>query len=156
VLATYEVDRERGEIYPDQPVRVNVTLRTKRLGKIVLNLQVSIVGHSPPFQLSIEATSTGPEVEVDLKELDFGKVEVLKDWTRTIRLTNKSLIDADFRAFTKDKSSIFKPLQKSGILEANKVLEIQVVCTADDVKKFLDTLYFNIKEGWDVDVQLRA
>lgn len=64
------------------------------------------------------ANSIGPIVEVGngIKELDFGPVKVLQDYKKTITITNKSKIEADFHTFTKNKISIFKPIPKHGIL----------------------------------------
>ena len=47
-------------------------------------------------------------MEVDKEEIDFGNVEVLKDRYEQIRIKNKSQIDAEYTAFTKNKESIWK------------------------------------------------
>lgn len=59
------------------------------------------------------ANSIGPIVEVGngaIKEIDFGTLDVLKDYSQKIMIKNKSRIEADFHAFTKDKKSPFKPI----------------------------------------------
>ena len=35
-------------------------------------------------------------------------------------------------------------------------MDIEVVCDPDEANKFVDTLHFVIREGMDVDVQLKA
>ena len=157
VLAVYTTDRERGTIEARSILKLNITLETFKLGEINLPLAIHIVGNDgPPQVINIVATSRGPIVDVTEKELDFGNIEVLKDWTKTIRVMNRSLIKADFTIFTKSKNSIFRPLHKNGILEPSTAMDIQVVCTPDDNVKFSDTLHFVIKEGFDIDVPLRA
>jgi hypothetical protein len=42
--------------------------------------------------LTITADSRGPTVEADQVEIDWGNVAVLRDITRTLKITNKSKI----------------------------------------------------------------
>lgn len=60
--------------------------------------------------IKVKANSIGPIVELSRKEIDFGEVQVLNKYVEKIVLTNKSVIKADFFAFTKNKTSIFKPI----------------------------------------------
>ena len=60
--------------------------------------------------IKVRANSIGPIVELSRKEIIFGDVAVLEKHVETITLTNKSAINADFFAFTKSKSSVFKPV----------------------------------------------
>ena len=157
VLAQYSTDYETGEIPPGQPKRINIILITNRLGKVILPLSILIIGNSSlPYVVNIIANSMGPIVEITDREIDFGNIEVLKDWTRTTRILNKSLIPAQFHVFTKNRVSIFRPLQKQGLLGPEESMDIQIVCTADDANKFTDILHFVIKEGDDVDIVLKA
>lgn len=100
------------------------------------------------------ANSIGPIVEVTEKELDFGTVNVLKDTIKKITIKNKSQIEADFHVFTKKKpkETVFKPIQKHGLLKPEESMDIEVVCNPDEANKFQDTLHFVIREGVDVDV----
>ena len=157
MLATYTTDRDGGEIEPDDNVTINVALITKKLGPIVLPLSIEVVGNTNvPQVVNILAQSKGPEVEVSEREIDFDKVEVLRDWTKSLIISNKSPIKADFHIFTKNKNSIFKPLIKQGELSQEESLSIPIVCNADDAQKFVDTLHIVIKEGVDKDIVLRA
>lgn len=87
---------------------------TKKLGEITLPLAINIVGNqnNNPHTINIMANSIGPIVEVAVKELDFGNVTVLKDYILKINIKNKSMIEADFHAFTKKKpkETVFKPI----------------------------------------------
>ena len=156
MLATYTTDRDGGEIGPEDDVTIAVTLTTKKLGPIVLPLSVEVVGAPQPLLVNILAFSKGPEVELSEKELDFGNVDVLRDWTKSLVISNKSPINADFHIFTKNKNSIFKPLIKHGELAQEESLTIPIVCNADDKQKFNDTLHIVIKDGVDKEVALRA
>lgn len=124
VLAKYEVEPQTGIIEPGNTTTIQVKLFTNKLGDITLPLgvmihflfnqiltvytsQIVIVGsnNNLPHLVNIVASSIGPIVDVggSLKELDFGQVDVLKDYSQKITITNRSKIEADFRAFTKNK-----------------------------------------------------
>ena len=112
MLSKYTVDPESGIIEKNSAVTISVCLTTRKLGDITLPLSINIVGSNNglPHVINIVASSIGPIVEVGTKDLDFGAVEDLKDYSEKIRITNKSKIEADFHAFTKNKVSIFKPI----------------------------------------------
>jgi hypothetical protein len=65
------------------------------------------------------ASSIGPIVEVTETELDFGTVAVLKDTIKKVTIKNTGSIEADFHVFTKKKpkETVFKPIQKHGLLK---------------------------------------
>lgn len=48
----------------------------------------------------------------DKEELDYQNVEVLKDYTEKLMIKNKSEIPAEYTAFTKQKESIWKVVQR--------------------------------------------
>jgi len=112
VLAKYTVDPESGIIEKNSAVNISVCLTTKKLGDINLPLSINIVGSNNglPHVITIIASSIGPIVEVEKKKIEFGKVDVLKDYSEKIKITNKSKIEADFHVFTKNRVSIFKPI----------------------------------------------
>ena len=95
------------------------------------NLIVKLDGHHINTMIVIVANSIGPIVSVDKNELDYGSVDVLRDYIQKIRIQNKSQIDAEYTAFTKNKESIWKVIQRHGILKPEEDKLIEVVCTAD-------------------------
>lgn len=158
ILAEYSVDKPTGIIGPDGVEIISVTLITKKLREITLPLQINIVGNTTgnPHTINIIANSIGPNVEIDVKELDFGMLDVLKPESKKFFIRNTSSIEADFHAFTRNKQSIFKPIQKHHVLKPKESLEIEVFCTADNAAIFTDTLHFVIKDGVNKDVLLKA
>jgi hypothetical protein len=54
-------------------------LITKKLGEITLPISINIVGNQSgnPHTINITANSIGPIVELAVKEIDFGNVNVL-------------------------------------------------------------------------------
>jgi hydrocephalus-inducing protein len=94
------------------------------LGEITLPLNINIIGtnNNQPNLLNICANSDGPKVVVTPEELDFGQVEVLKDYFLKVTVVNNSKIKAEFHAFTRQKVSIFKPKVKHAFLEPGEKL----------------------------------
>lgn len=68
--------------------------------------------------------------------MDYESVDVLRDFTKKLKITNKSKIPAEYTAFTKQKESIWKVIQRHGVLKPDDEREIEVVCNADEVQKF--------------------
>jgi hydrocephalus-inducing protein len=133
-----------------------VSLRTEILGVIRVPLDIKLEGVPVPVRLQLLANSIGPIVAVDREDIDYGNVEVLKDYTEKIRIKNKSQIDAEFTAFTKNKESIWKVVQRHGILKPDEEKVVDVVCNADEVQKFQDKLHIIINNGVDLEVNLQA
>lgn len=87
---------------------INITLKTEILNGIRIPLYIKVEGYHIPFMVTILATSIGPIVSVNKSELDYGNVDVLKDYTEKIVIRNESKIPAEYTAFTKSKESIWK------------------------------------------------
>ena len=156
-LGSIITDLDKGQIKPGSSVTINMTLTTMCIKTFEMDFVIEIVSDTNiQHFIKVKADSIGPIVELSKKTIDFGDVEVLNKYIQKITLTNRSVIDADFFAFTKSKNSIFRPVQKHYILKPNQSFDVEIVCYADDQQKFKDTLYFVIKEGVDKEVQLFA
>ena len=117
-LGKISTDLDRGQILPHSTVKLNVSLITQCLKSFKMSLIIEIVSdNNTQEEITLKANSIGPIVEISHKEIDFGDVEVLRKHVEKINITNKSVIDADFYAFTKNEKSIFKPVQKHYILK---------------------------------------
>jgi hydrocephalus-inducing protein len=115
-IAVYTADKENGIIEPKSSQIVTISLRTEILSTVRIPLYIKVEGHHLPFMLTVLATSTGPLVEADTEELDWGAVEVLTDCPKRLTIKNKSRIPAEYTAFTKQKESIWKVIQRHGVL----------------------------------------
>lgn len=155
-VGLFEPDIWSGIIEPRQKMIINVSLRTEILGVIRVPLDIKLEGVPVPVRLQLLANSIGPIVAVDREDIDYGSVDVLKDYTEKIRIKNKSQIDAEFTAFTKNKESIWKVVQRHGILKPDEEKVVDVVCNADEVQKFQDKLHIIINNGVDLEVNLTA
>lgn len=157
IWGIYKPDREEGYIEPKQSTFVEITIIPQKAGPLRIPMYIRVLGDSSqPNMITLLANCTGPIVEVLTPELDFGKVQVLNDYPMTISLHNKSDIEAEYTAFTKNRSSVFRVPDKKGLLQPEEVREIKVLCNADECIPFLDVLHIIIKEGEDREVQLKA
>ena len=155
-IAVYTPDKEGGIIPPNSTQIVNISLRTEILSNIRIPLFVKIEGHQVPPMLTILAQSTGPTVDADQDVLDYEDIDVLKDVTKKLKIKNNSRIPAEYTAFTKAKESVWKIIQRHGVLQPDDEREIEVVCNCDEVQKFTDTLHIIINNGVDLEVALKA
>lgn len=135
---------------------VNITLKTEILSNIRIPLYVKVEGYHIPFMVTVLATSIGPIVSVNKTELEYGNVEVLRDYVEKLVIKNESKIPAEYTAFTKNKESVWKVIQRHGVLNPDEEKELEVVCNADEVQKFQDTLHIIVNNGVDLEVALRA
>lgn len=111
-------DLDKGQIPPESTVKLSVSLTTCCLKNFVIDLIIEIVSDvNEQYLIKIKGNSIGPIVELSQKEIDFGDCKVLEKHTRKVTILNKSIIEADFYAFTKNKSSIFKPVQRHYVLK---------------------------------------
>jgi hydrocephalus-inducing protein len=135
-IGTYEADIMSGVIEPHSTCTVTLKLRTEILNNIRICVYIKLEGHAMPVLLNIMAESIGPIVKVDRNDIDYGNVSVLKDYTERINIKNESKIPAEYTAFTKLKESVWKVVQRHGILQPDENKVIEVVCNADEVQKF--------------------
>ena len=151
-----KLSNEKGIIPPKSTIKLEITLRTEMITQNVrIPMTIKVEG-LPPFMLNVLANSTGPKVNYDHNDLDFGSVEVLHDVIKPLKITNVSKIPAEYTAFTKNKVSIWKVIQRHGILQPDESKVLDVVCNADECQKFTDTLHIIINNGVDLEVGLKA
>lgn len=122
-----------GVIEPHSTQIVNVKLQSEILGAVRNNFVVKIDGHNIPVMMLILATSGGPDVKLDKQELDFNQVTVLQDKRESFKISNVGQIDAEYTAFTKNKDSIWKVIERYGVIKAKEEKTITVSCIADEV-----------------------
>jgi len=125
-----------GVIEPHSTQVVNVKLQTEILGPVRTNFVVKLDGHNIPVMMLILASSGGPDVKLDRQELDFGNVIVQDDKRMSFKITNVGQIDAEYTAFTKNKDSIWKVIERYGVIKAKEEKTITVSCIADEVQRF--------------------
>eukprot|EP00644_Phytophthora_capsici_P002092 jgi/Phyca11/21187/fgenesh1_pg.PHYCAscaffold_84_\ len=100
------------------------------------------------------STSSGPKVELDQPEINWGNCTCLVDHERVLRMTNVSLIPAVYKTFIRNARSKFQIDKKEGILMAGETLDFVLVANLDDTVVFKDQLHILITEGDNLVVPL--
>eukprot|EP00898_Chlorokybus_atmophyticus_P005824 jgi/Chlat1/6242/Chrsp44S05765 len=154
-LAVYTADPPSGQVPALGQSDVTLTLATERLGGIRLPVGVSVGGMEGVMEVILAARSTGPVLEL-AGMLDFGKVDVLKEHKRVVKVRNASLIPAEFKVFITGAESVFSVDVREGIIPPSSFLELGVSVTLDDTARFADTLNVLVIEGQDYAVTLSA
>lgn len=58
---------------------------------------------------------------------------MLQDKRESFKISNVGQIDAEYTAFTKNKDSIWKVIERYGVIKAKEEKTITVSCVADEV-----------------------
>ncbi|GMF15729.1 unnamed protein product [Phytophthora fragariaefolia] len=147
-IATYSASEFSGSVGPGERVSVEIALSCEKLGSIRLPMVVTVPGSTDlPLSVTLSATGSGPKVELDQSELNWGNCTCLVDHERILRMTNVSLISASYKTFIHNARSKFQIDRKEGVLMAGESMEFVLVANLDDTVVFKDQLHILITEG---------
>ncbi|EEY70141.1 uncharacterized protein PITG_19203 [Phytophthora infestans T30-4] len=154
-IATYSTSEFTGSVSPGERVSVEISLSCEKLGSIRLPMVITVLGSTDlPLSVTLSATGSGPKVELDQPEINWGNCSCLVDHERTLRMTNVSLIAAAYKTFVRGARSKFQIDQKEGVLMAGESLDFVLVANLDDTMVFKDQLHILITEGDNLVVPL--
>ena len=166
-LCAWDCEPASGSVDAQGSLELTFTVVAERLGLINLPATITTVGSSkPPMQLLISAHSRGPTLGFSQKpddpdsvwvpELKWGKVPVLRDESKVIYVTNKSLIPADIRAFVQDPDSAFFVDAREKTLEPGEEYALTVTVHMDQLMVHRDELNVMVIEGAPFMIPLTA
>lgn len=154
---SYHSREDSGTIAPYSRAIIPLELKIKRLGLVNFPIFVKIHGNEEqPIGIDISATGIGPNVIFSATELNWGKIQVLKDATSTLTLTNDSPIPANFNCATVSEPSSFTVEPSAGVIAPGGVVNIVVTAFLDDTLKFTDILKVSVASDGIFEVQLVA
>ncbi|KAG3249966.1 Hydrocephalus-inducing [Phytophthora idaei] len=154
-IATYSASEFSGSVSPGERVSVEISLSCEKLGSIRLPMVITVPGSTDlPLSVTLSAAGSGPKVELDQPEINWGNCSCLVDHERTLRMTNSSLIPAAYKTFIRGARSKFQIDQKEGVLMAGESLDFVLVANLDDTVVFKDQLHILITEGDNLVVPL--
>ncbi|KAG6972410.1 hypothetical protein JG687_00001491 [Phytophthora cactorum] len=154
-IATYSASEFSGSVSPGERVSVEISLSCEKLGSIRLPMVITVPGSTDlPLSVTLSAAGSGPKVELDQPEINWGNCSCLVDHERTLRMTNGSLIPAAYKTFIRGARSKFQIDQKEGVLMAGESLDFVLVANLDDTVVFKDQLHILITEGDNLVVPL--
>ena len=166
-LCAWDCEPASGSVDGQGQVELTFTVVAERLGLINLPATIKTVGSSkPPMQLMVKAHSRGPTLgfsekpddpdSVWVPEIKWGKTPVLRDESRVIYVTNKSLIPADIRAFVQDPDSAFFVDAREKTLEPGEEYALTVTVHMDQLMVHKDELNVMVIEGAPFMIPLSA
>ncbi|KAK1936582.1 Hydrocephalus-inducing protein [Phytophthora citrophthora] len=154
-IATYNTGELSSSVCPGERVSVEISLSCEKLGSIRLPMVITVPGSTDlPLSVTLSATGSGPKVELDQPEINWGNCTCLVDHERILRMTNASLIPAVYKTFIRNARSKFQIDQKEGVLKAGETLDFVLVANLDDTVVFKDQLHILITEGDNLVVPL--
>ncbi|KAL4085786.1 hypothetical protein PRIC1_014796 [Phytophthora ramorum] len=154
-IATYSASEFSGKVCPGERVSVEISLSCEKLGSIRLPMVVTVPGSTDlPLSVTLSASGSGPKVELDQPEINWGNCTCLVDHERILRMTNVSLVPAAYKTFIRSARSKFQIDRKEGVLMAGESLEFVLVANLDDTIVFKDQLHILITEGDNLVVPL--
>uniref|UniRef100_A0A8C8S7Z5 HYDIN n=1 Tax=Pelusios castaneus TaxID=367368 RepID=A0A8C8S7Z5_9SAUR len=91
--------RPCGIIQPHTTVEIPLALEAQVTGEQDTLAYIAMYGsEESPLKIHLVSTGEGPVVYVDPAQIDFGNIQVLKDASRTLHLSNQTVIPAPFWA----------------------------------------------------------
>lgn len=147
-IAMYDASEFSGVVQPGEKVQVELSLSCEKIGNIRLPMVINIPGSADlPLAVTLTATGCGPKVELDQPEVHWGNCTCLIGHERVLRMTNSSLIPAEFKTLIKNARSKFQVDKKEGVLMPGESTDLVVTANLDDTVLFKDQLYILIAEG---------
>ncbi|KAM9351917.1 LOW QUALITY PROTEIN: hydrocephalus-inducing protein homolog [Symphorus nematophorus] len=155
--------RPRGMIHPHSLEEIAVVLRAKAIGRLRHTLRIAVFGSlQPPLvsgslcEVVLSCVGQGPAVRVLSQQLNFGQIQVLKDSTRALHLSNQSPIPAHFTARMSHRKSCWRVEPSEGEVPPESQLELRVVAHLKDTLHFEDRLEVSIQHSQTHTVALSA
>ncbi|KAJ1491735.1 hypothetical protein T484DRAFT_1773433, partial [Baffinella frigidus] len=156
-VAVYEVDCPKGSIDPCSHKMITVSFVTERLNKVQLPMFFKIIGlEEEPIEVQCIANGVGPKLVLTPPIVKWGDVEVLKDFEKTLKIRNDSLVDAVFRTLVMKRNSRFTTSLAGATLKPGETVTIKLVANLDDTQQFKDELCLMVTEGAELKVPLVA
>lgn len=156
-VVSYETDPAIAVIPAGESLTVKVRLVGIKLGSFKVPLTIAVAGSiEPPLQTVLAFNTVGPKIIVECTELKWGNIECLKDYPKTLKLTNVGPINASMKIFTKLARSCYRIEMRELVLEAHRSHDLVIVANLDDSVVTKDEVHIIVDEGDNLMVPLIA
>ncbi|KAM6294461.1 hydrocephalus-inducing protein homolog [Aegotheles albertisi] len=146
-----------GVIQPRSSVQVPFTLAAQEMGEQDTVARVTVFGsEGAPLKIHLVSVGEGPVVHVQPRKINFGSIQVLQDASRTLQLSNQSVIPASFRAEMAGECSCWRIEPSEGVIPPEARVSVAIVANLDDTKKFTDEVKLFIENGQTSVIPVRA
>ncbi|XP_065519813.1 hydrocephalus-inducing protein homolog, partial [Lathamus discolor] len=144
----YSSPEPRGIIQPQSSVEIPFTLEVQVTGKQDTVARVAVFGsRESPLEIHLLSTGEGPVVHVHPSEINFGSIQVLQDASRTLHLSNQSVIPASFSAKMAGADSCWTVGPSQGVIPAKAEVSLAVTANLDDTEQFKDEVVLFIENS---------
>ncbi|XP_065519892.1 hydrocephalus-inducing protein homolog, partial [Lathamus discolor] len=144
----YSSPEPRGIIQPHSSVEIPFTLEVQVMGKQDTVARVAVFGSKEsPLEIHLLSTGEGPVVHVHPSEINFGSIQVLQDASRTLHLSNQSVIPASFSAKMAGADSCWTVGPSQGVIPAKAEVSLAVTANLDDTEQFKDEVVLFIENS---------
>ncbi|EDV21657.1 uncharacterized protein TRIADDRAFT_30117, partial [Trichoplax adhaerens] len=153
----YGSPNPKGIIEAQSTLEMPLQLSVSELDEIRVTVTILIKGaESHPLTVQILSLGEGPVLHVTPKELDYGETRVLSNANRKIKVTNESLIPAQFKATMLRPHSVFSIQPTTGLIQPEETLYLDLFANLNDSIRFADKLAFEIENSQTQTVEIKA
>ncbi|KFV73572.1 Hydrocephalus-inducing protein, partial [Struthio camelus australis] len=146
-----------GIIQPRSSVAVPFMLEAQVTGEQDTVAHIAVFGsEGSPLKIHLVSTGEGPVVYVHPNKIDFGSIQVLRDVSRTLHLSNQTVIPASFWAQMADKCSRWRIEPSEGVVPPETEVSVIVIAHLDDTEKFKDKVNLFIEHNSPYEIPVQA
>lgn len=154
--ANITVSHPNGVINAHTTTDMDFVIVPKQLGPLDIVQHIRFFGNeNPPLPFTIKGTVTGPNIQFSQDNINFGRIQVLKDVSHQVVITNNSQINASFTATVECDGENFRIEPSEGYIQAGGQFPVKIIAQLDDTVEFkgkvvfrfdnLNPLYINLK-----------
>ncbi|KAF1661855.1 hypothetical protein FQA23_0006661, partial [Aptenodytes patagonicus] len=146
-----------GIIQPHSSAEVPFTLEAQVTGEQHTVARVAVFGsEGSPLKIHLVSIGEGPVVYVHPSKINFGSIQVLQDASRTLHLSNQTVIPASFWAEMAGKCSRWRIEPGKGVIPPETEVSVTVIANLDDTEKFKDEVNLFIENSHTYVIPVRA
>ncbi|XP_053255366.1 hydrocephalus-inducing protein homolog [Podarcis raffonei] len=146
-----------GIIQPHSTVEIPLALEVQEKGQQEAVAFIAVFGNEVfPLTIQLVSFGEGPVVYVHPAKLDFGSIQVLKDVSRVLYLSNQSVIPAPFEAQMARSNSLWRIEPNKGIVPPENEISLMLIANLDDTVLFQDKVNLSIENSNSYIIPIQA
>lgn len=145
-----------GSIQPKSEKDFLIYFTPKMLGQISINGNLRITGSNNSIPFSLNGISAGPNLVVTPQHINLGKIKVLNDIKKIIKIENKSPISANYTIEITAQFPVFSINKTNGSIGGNKIEEFELLTNLDDCRTFTANIIFHVEHLHPIVIPVRA
>ncbi|XP_048371298.1 hydrocephalus-inducing protein homolog [Sphaerodactylus townsendi] len=146
-----------GIIAPHAVVEIPVALEVQEMGQQEATARMAVFGSKdPPLAIDLVTFGEGPVVYVHPSNLDFGNIQVLKDASMMLYLSNQSVIPAPFKAQMARSNSLWRIEPCKGVVPPESEISITLIAHLDDTVQVQDKVHLAVENSISYIVPIQA